>query len=369
MADDNDPLRSVRPGDALNISAAGWNQIVETTRAYRSGRYPEKGGPDGKGTAFPNCEVLVQNSTGATLAAFQVVITSGFPVGTGGTPISFNDDSYEFNRRPAFKAIAPAAVTDTPLVTVEPIAAGEMGRAVLIGCVPAMLDAWDGTALRAGNFVQCVAGDVTKVRKATTGPARLLWFDPLVTGHETDLRRCVIVVGDAAPAGGGAVSGPISARLTDRDNTGAGNHYRFVEAYTNASGNVTDLPGGYDSGDPYGSTYAVENKGFRSNSLFTYNQPKLYQIYPNLGIPGGWQFNCGVESVWGEINSHRVNPTFGYAEYGFTELAYVGTSPAAPTGHIQFLATHPTGGFEDGTLIDADAVNTSALIGKRCRMY
>jgi len=281
MAQDYDPLQRVMRGDSLEIRAESWNLFGETAKAFRSGRlFPN--GPGGKERiAGHSLEVLVQNQTGADLAAFSPVITNGFPLYSG-TPIDFNGDNYELYNRPAFAAAVSGATTDTPLVTTGPIKSGEIGRAVALGIAVTYLDAWDGSALRAGNYVQTIPGNATKVRKAATGPARLLWFDPLVSGHESDPRRCVINIGDGA-VGTGTATGPIYARITGR----SGGKYSFVQVTRDSSGTYIDVPSGITGSTAVG--YAQDIGGIANDILFTpTNLPFL--LTPNPTELGTWLF-------------------------------------------------------------------------------
>lgn len=284
MAQDYDPLQRVMPGDSLEIRAESWNLFGETAKAYRSGRlFPP--GPGGKERiANHSLEVLVQNQTGSDLAAFSPIVTSGFPL-YGSTPIDFNGDNYELYNRPAFKAVVSSATTDTPLVTTGPIKTGEFGRAVALGIAVTYLDAWDGSALRAGNYVQTIPGNATKLRKASTGPARLLWFDPLVTGHESDPRRCVINIGDGAVGtGGGTATGNIYARLTGR----SGAKYSFVQIGVNSSGVTADVGTGGITGNT-STTYATPVNNVASDVLFT-PPNDIFELTPNPLVANTWLF-------------------------------------------------------------------------------
>lgn len=279
MPQDYDPLQRVMPGDTLDIRAEAWNLFGEAAKAFRSGRLNRGGPTTAERLAGHSLEVLVQNQTGADLAAFSPIVTNGFPLYSG-TPIDFNGDNYEFYNRPAFAAAVSAAATDTPLVTTGPIKSGEFGRAVVLGVAVTFLDAWDGSALRVGDYVQCIPGNTAKVRKAATGPARLLWFDPLVSGHESDPRRCIINIGDGV--GDGVATVPIYARLTNR----SGPCYSFVQV-TRSGGALVDVTPGITGNTS--TTYAQDIGGIANDILFTPTN-QVFLLTPNPTVSGTWLF-------------------------------------------------------------------------------
>lgn len=147
----------------------------------------------------------------------------------------------------------------------------------------------------------------------------------------------------------------ITARLTAR-NGPYGFHYAFIQTKINSVGLIEDVYGGITGTTTVG--YAAEEYSYASDGLF---RPSLgvkpYQLRRNPNVAGTWLFDCGIDSIWGLINSRTG------AYYGFTEYQSTISGPEAVTGGWDFTSS----GF--GFLQDVNQFANSGLIGLLCRIY
>lgn len=151
-----------RPGDALRIGAGEWNEIAAAVNAQTGLGF----GRTARGSSLPEGVVEVLNAAGTALTRFQPVkITS--PI------IDPADDVEAFNARAAFSVDAVDANDMVPgsfAIALEPIADGDIGRALLFGVRSVavnMLDASD-------RYARVVDGSAV-LESASVGAVPIVW--------------------------------------------------------------------------------------------------------------------------------------------------------------------------------------------------
>lgn len=199
----NDPLRKVQPGEPLAISAAAYNAFVDAARGVRSPG-AVAGGP--VATPRDGLVVLVRNSSGGDVARYGVLAISS-PL------VSPSSDEGEFQRRLAFDGVTPSGATAAGkfVVCLQPLADGEIGRAVLAGLTIAKLSV-PGSL---GAFAEAASGNVSTLTTGATGTARILWAESSGT-----TRWAVVRLGDPASS---------AASLTVKEADGSPSYTSVVE--------------------------------------------------------------------------------------------------------------------------------------------
>lgn len=156
-------MGKVNPGDPLRIAAGTWNQVLDATAAHRRAAGPGPVGAPLADQIGPAVEVLIENQTGAALAAGDVCKIGDAAVTVDRT----------FAGRPCFQGQDVAADTDGFAVAAEPIAAGAVGRAVIQGVAVARVDFAD-----AGHAFAGPAAGSASMTSGDWGPARVLSSPP-----------------------------------------------------------------------------------------------------------------------------------------------------------------------------------------------
>jgi len=184
-----DPLRKVRSGQRLEIPAAAYNAFVDAAIDLQRRRQNALGDP--KQAFRQTGTVLVRNDSGSDVPRFGVL-------GIDGPLIGPSDNVEEFKNRVALAGVTPVAADHTGkfVVTLEPIAAGEIGRAVISGIAIAKVNVADaGTTY---DYADVADGQVDYLEaKTNTGSAQILWLEA-GTGEKWAVVRL------SNPGGGGS---------------------------------------------------------------------------------------------------------------------------------------------------------------------
>lgn len=229
-----DPLQHVQPGDRLaeNITADGWNRMIDAARAVLDidirhvgleGLKPDTG------------VVLVRNTTDDDLDQFDILSIDQGPI--IGPNESRGGNENEFRRRVTFDGDKVLSHYSYGLFSVllEPIAAGKLGRAVVSGVAICRLSVADEDDTHA-DFHEY---NYTTLRTTKTGTARIMWRDR--SGEDEEW--AIVRLGDPSAFG----------VITDTNNTAA-------HAVRKAGAEARDAPPWmiYNSamnGCPWSSTY------------------------------------------------------------------------------------------------------------------
>ena len=180
-------MNKVRPGDPVAISAATWNDVLDAVAASKHSRRRGAGIPDGLEPGI----VRVKNTTEDDLDRFAALAVDG---GIGVTP---EKNELAFQNEPSV-LFGRISVGDSPWVVLqEPIPAGKIGRGMLFGVTPALVDIADEDHGFAEPAPENAAG---AIQSCAAGTARILWKP-----DKTGLQWCLLHVG----AGSGAAGDPV----------------------------------------------------------------------------------------------------------------------------------------------------------------
>lgn len=186
-----DPLKKVRVGEPLKIPAGAWNAFVDAARLVAANRHSSQSGPAALDRDQITC--LVQNNTGADVGQLAILAL--------GSPLILPGDNEEsFRRLITFGGSTPSGSTDPGkwCITLEPIADGEIGRAVLAGVMPVQIDVSGDVE----EFAETQSGSTEALEPSATGTARILWIE-----SSGSTRWAVVRLGDgAAGSGGGSLT-------------------------------------------------------------------------------------------------------------------------------------------------------------------
>jgi len=182
-----DALRKVRSGERLSIPAETFNSFIDAARDLKERRQRQGASPreDRAETGI----VLVRNDSGADRERFDVL---GVDIPVFGPA----DNLDEFRNRASLAGVTPTVATHAGRFAVlqEPVPDGGIGRAMLLGVTPVMLEVVD----EADTFADVADGLCAYLLTGSEGVAHVLWKEP-GTGVLWGLVRF--------PAGGGGGGG------------------------------------------------------------------------------------------------------------------------------------------------------------------
>ncbi len=203
----NDPFRKVSPGDPLPNSARSHNHLLASAQMFRRTML---GGP-------ANAPADVPLDYGISMASVVLIQAQGGGSG-GGYPdldpytvltygpavITPSADRPYLSRRATFIGMPPGTPDDVVCITLDPIPAGGIGRAVCSGRAVVQVDFTDPTHTRAVP----IPGETGFMASASFGGIPILYSEDTSSGGSgTGLRWCVVLVGDPGGASGGSGGG------------------------------------------------------------------------------------------------------------------------------------------------------------------
>lgn len=177
-------LKPVSPGQTLSISAGDYNAMLDAARSHRAQLMLKV---DESAAQLPAGVILVRNAS-ASDRDFLDVLAVDVPL------ILPTDSLNEWRSRVAFSCIDPGSShAGRYVVLQEPIPAGKMGRAMIVGVTPVNLDVTADT----DRFAEIAVGVSTSLKTGTSGSARILWKES-GTGAK---RGVVMLTGEGGAAG------------------------------------------------------------------------------------------------------------------------------------------------------------------------
>lgn len=180
-------LKPVSPGQPLRISAGDYNAMLDVARDFKQRRTAQQSAP--MGAALPPGVILVRNAS-ANHCDILDVLAIDAPL------ILPTDNLARWRAAVTFDGVAPDTTTAGRFVILqEPIAAGAIGRAMVIGVTPVNLDVTD----EADTCADTVDGLTTSLKTGATGGARILWKEA-GTGPQRGVVMLSGAVSDPAPA-------------------------------------------------------------------------------------------------------------------------------------------------------------------------
>ncbi len=179
-------LAKVSPGQPLRITADTFNAFVDAAAAYQASRSSRQA--EGGATVPTAGIVIVRNDSGADQDRFAVL-------GIGTPLILPSDNAAAFQERVALALVAPdeEAHADRICILQEPIAAGSLGRGLILGVTPVQLD----VQAEDDRTAAIVTGETGSLATGSTGAARILWKEA-----GTGLRWGIVQIPSGGAGGG-----------------------------------------------------------------------------------------------------------------------------------------------------------------------
>jgi hypothetical protein len=194
------PLKKVRPGDPLQISAPTYNAFVDAARDFQERRF------DTGSNSLPDWQqggvVLVRNDSGGDRGRFDVL-------GINGVLIDPSDNEAEFVNRVAVAGVVPTEDhVGRFVVLLEPVKSGSIGRACIDGVHVARVEMVDEDH----TYADIEVGTTAQLVSSTFGSVRLLWIQP--EEDRGSIAWCIVRL--SSPGG----SGISIMRVTSRTDVG-----------------------------------------------------------------------------------------------------------------------------------------------------
>ena len=182
-------MNKVQTGDPIQIKAATWNSFIDAAEYVKNLQSDQRGGPLSNGNS--SGVVLLKNGESTLFPRFSAMAI---------TDVLIRPDANE----PEFTGKCPAflgrkvtnAYEEYPYaVLLEPVDAGKIGRALLLGIVPAKVSILDPEH----KFAEPVSSSATgALQSAENGVARILW-----KAGDSGSQWCMLQLGGAGSGGGG----------------------------------------------------------------------------------------------------------------------------------------------------------------------
>ena len=181
-------MNKVQTGDPIQIKAATWNSFIDAAEYVKNLQSDQRGGPlsNGKYSGV----VLLKNGESTLFPRFSAMAI---------TDVLIRPDVNE----PEFTGKCPAflgrkvtnAYEEYPYaVLLEPVDAGKIGRALLLGIVPAKVSILDPEH----KFAEPMVGNASgAMQSAENGVARIIW-----KGGNSGNQWCLLQLGGAGSGGG-----------------------------------------------------------------------------------------------------------------------------------------------------------------------
>ncbi|MFB3894585.1 MAG: hypothetical protein ACE15C_21495, partial [Phycisphaerae bacterium] len=211
-----DTLKKVRSGDPLAIPAGAFNAFIDAARDFQARQLAQQQGSQ-PAQASGTSTILVRNDSGEDRERFDILGIE--------TPIfTPTDDEDAFKNQVALAGILPAAADHSGkfVILLEPVAAGEIGRACIWGVCPV----WLYVADEGHSFADVYEGDATMLKSGPAGSAQVIWKE-----EGTGPLWAVVRIGNQ-------VTARFPAKLTAEDTPG---QYGWEEQGLDAAGDFVDI--------------------------------------------------------------------------------------------------------------------------------
>lgn len=181
-------MEKVRTGEKLVIKASTWNAFIDAANFVKEQRQNQFG--SGLRSGIGTGVVLVKNAESELRDRFTALVLNDIAV-----PPSANEDEF-VSCPPVFigQKMTDEREGKPYAILLEPIAAGEIGRAMVFGIIPAKVtisDAEDPYAVPTPN------SSTGALQSDSTGVARILW-----KAGGTGLQWCLLQLGGAGSGTG-----------------------------------------------------------------------------------------------------------------------------------------------------------------------
>ena len=183
-------MEKVKAGDTVVIKASTWNAFIDAANFTKEQRQNQlgKGLKSGVATGI----VLIKNGESEARDRFTALVLSDIAV-----PPNVNEDEF-VSCPPVFigQKMTEEREGKPYAILLQPLAAGEVGRAMVLGITPAKVSIKDGEDQYA---VPTPGSSTGALESSPTGVARIVWR---ATG--TGTQWCLLQLGGAGSGGGTA---------------------------------------------------------------------------------------------------------------------------------------------------------------------
>lgn len=176
-------ITKVQPGQEIEIAASTWNSFIDAAN-YVSSIQSDSSGNILKG-GLGGGTILVRNGESSTFPQFSAMALGDILIKPATSLQEFKCRTPVFLGRKAVEANPPQPYA----ILLEPIASQKIGRALLLGLVPAQVSILDAEH----QFAEPIPGSATgMMRSAETGVARIIW-----KGGNSGNQWCLLQLGGA----------------------------------------------------------------------------------------------------------------------------------------------------------------------------
>lgn len=181
-------ITKVQPGQEIEIAASTWNSFIDAAN-YVSSIQSDSSGNILKG-GLGGGTILVRNGESSTFPQFSAMALGDILIKPAASLQEFKCRTPVFLGRKAVEADPPQPYA----ILLEPIASQKIGRALLLGLVPAQVSILDTEH----QFAEPIPGNSAGgMRSAGTGVARIIW-----KGGNSGNQWCLLQLGGAGSGGG-----------------------------------------------------------------------------------------------------------------------------------------------------------------------
>jgi len=183
-------LKKVRPGEPIIIPASTYNAFIDVANWFALTRPDTAGsGPPNRAAGSP-VVVAIRNDSGAAIDRFDVLGISG--------PLFSPTDAYDqFSEVVRLTGVTPtAAHVGAFAITLEPLRAGKIGRAVIEGVSVARVFMADN----ADTYADIRVGETGTLLSGGGGSVRLLSVQDAGDRDDPDIAVCLVRLGAGAEA-------------------------------------------------------------------------------------------------------------------------------------------------------------------------
>ena len=217
----------VQPGDPFRPQAMVWNEMLAVLNQNR--KIPKATIPDREWDRASSVEILVKNTTGSDLTRFGIV---GIDTPTITAPTSIEDwDGFR-----VFDGETPTS-SSFIAITQEPILNGYVGRAVVVGLTPVLVNITNAA------HGYCVPGtsltQLTSAATQGTNGTKILW-KAVSSGASTKCIVCLPMMGGADLTAGSGADVVVSVITGCDESTGLTYDNKTLSSYVTING--TNFP-------------------------------------------------------------------------------------------------------------------------------
>jgi len=158
-------MRKVSTGQPFRMSAGDFNAFVDAAASHRRRAHDLAGKPAARDTK-PGI-IAVRNVSGADQPQFSVMAL-------GHAVITPTENEKEFLYRPTINADVAQVEGEGICIIQEPVKAGALGKAMVFGVSPVLVDVVD----EEHKYAKALAGEAGYMASASSGIARIIYAEP-----------------------------------------------------------------------------------------------------------------------------------------------------------------------------------------------